>query len=218
MATLIYKIHACVPTKLLQSCSTLYDPMDCSLPGSSVHGILWARILEWVVIPFSRESSWFRNGTCLFLSPALTGRFFTPGSDRKECLQCRRPRFHPCVGKIPWRREWLPTPVFLPGEFHGQRSLGAPAHGVTKNSTGQSDTFTFFNTSVTWGVTQLCLTLCDPIDYSLPGSSIHGIFHAKILEWVAISFSRRSSQPRDWIQVSHIVVRRFTVWATGEVP
>ena len=38
-------------------------------------------------------------------------------------LQCRRPRFDPWVGKIPWRREWLPTPVFLPGEFHGQRSL-----------------------------------------------------------------------------------------------
>ena len=39
------------------------------------------------------------------------------------CLQCRRPRFDPWVGKIPWRREWLPTPIFLPGEFHGQRSL-----------------------------------------------------------------------------------------------
>ena len=38
-------------------------------------------------------------------------------------LQCRRPGFSPWVGKIPWRREWLPTPVFLPGEFHGQRNL-----------------------------------------------------------------------------------------------
>ena len=38
-------------------------------------------------------------------------------------LQCRRPRFKPCVGKIPWRRKWQPTPVVLPGEFHGQRSL-----------------------------------------------------------------------------------------------
>ena len=38
-------------------------------------------------------------------------------------LQCRRPRFDPRVEKIPWRRKWLPTPVFLPGEFHGQRSL-----------------------------------------------------------------------------------------------
>ena len=41
----------------------------------------------------------------------------------------------PWVGKIPWRREWLPTPVFLPGEFHGQRSLVAAAHRVTKSDT-----------------------------------------------------------------------------------
>ena len=41
----------------------------------------------------------------------------------KNRLQCRRPGFNPWVGKIPWKREWLPTPVFLPGEFHGQRSL-----------------------------------------------------------------------------------------------
>ena len=38
-------------------------------------------------------------------------------------LQCGKPRFYPCTGKIPWRREWLPTPISLPGEFHGQRSL-----------------------------------------------------------------------------------------------
>ena len=52
-------------------------------------------------------------------------------------------------------------------------------------------------------VAQSCPTLCDPMDCSLPGSSIHGIFQARILEWVAISFSRRSFQPRDWTQVSH---------------
>ena len=39
------------------------------------------------------------------------------------CLQCRRPGFDPWVRKIPWKREWLPTPLFLPGEFHGQGSL-----------------------------------------------------------------------------------------------
>ena len=44
---------------------------------------------------------------------------------------------------------------------------------------------------------QLCLTLCDPMDCSLPGSSVRGIFQAKVLEWIAISFSRGSSQPRD---------------------
>ena len=46
-------------------------------------------------------------------------------------------------------------------------------------------------------VAQSCPTLCDPTDCSLPGSSIHGIFQARVLEWVAISFSRGPSQPRD---------------------
>ena len=66
-------------------------------------------------------------------------------------------------------------------------------------------------------VTQSCPTLRDPMDCCPPGSSIHGIFQARVLEWVAISFSRRSSQPRDWTQVSRIVGRHFTVWATREV-
>ena len=52
-------------------------------------------------------------------------------------------------------------------------------------------------------VAQSCPTLCDPMDCSLPGSSVHGIFQARRLEWVAISFSRRSSRPRDWTRVSH---------------
>ena len=48
-------------------------------------------------------------------------------------------------------------------------------------------------------VTQSCSTLCDPVDCGPPGSSVHGILQARILEWVAISFSRGSSQPRDQI-------------------
>ena len=63
-------------------------------------------------------------------------------------------------------------------------------------------------------VVQLCSTLCDPMDYSLPGSSVHGIFQARVLEWVAISISRGSSQARDRIQVSRTAGRCFTVWAT----
>ena len=66
-------------------------------------------------------------------------------------------------------------------------------------------------------VAQSCPTLCNPMDCSLPGSFVHGIFQARILEWVAISFSRRSSQPRDQTQVLQIVVRLFSVWATREV-
>ena len=65
-------------------------------------------------------------------------------------------------------------------------------------------------------VAQSCLTLCDPMDCSLPESSVHGIFQTRILEWVAISFSRRSSRPRDRTRVSRIVGRCFTIWATRE--
>ena len=63
---------------------------------------------------------------------------------------------------------------------------------------------------------QCCLTLCDPMDYSLPGSSVHGILQWRILEWVAISFSRGSSQPRDQTWVSCIAGRFFTVWGTKD--
>ena len=63
---------------------------------------------------------------------------------------------------------------------------------------------------------QSCLTLCNHMDCSLPGSSVHGIFQARVLEWVAISFCRGSSWPRDRTQVSHIAGRRFIVWATRE--
>ena len=60
----------------------------------------------------------------------------------------------------------------------------------------------------------VCLTLFDPLDCNLPGSSIHGIFQARILEWIAIPFSRGSSRPRDWTWLSHIAGRLFTVWTT----
>ena len=56
-----------------QPCPTLCDPMDCSPPGSPVHGILWARMLEWVVIAFSRGSTWPRDWTHF---SCLAGRFF----------------------------------------------------------------------------------------------------------------------------------------------
>ena len=60
--------------------------------------------------------------------------------------------------------------------------------------------------------------LCNPMDCSLPGSSVHGIFQAVVLEWIAISFSRGLSQPRDQTQVSRIAGRFFTVWVTRESP
>ena len=66
-----------VKALVAQLCPTLCDPMDCSPSGSSVHGILQARIPEWVAIPFSRGSSRPRDGTQFLMSPALAGGFFT---------------------------------------------------------------------------------------------------------------------------------------------
>ena len=65
-------------------------------------------------------------------------------------------------------------------------------------------------------VTQLCPTLCNSMDCSLSGSSIHGIFQARVLEWIAISFSRGSSWPRNRTQVSHIADSYLTAWASRE--
>ena len=81
--------------------------------------------------------------------------------------------------------------------FHNKRSLHAAIESESE-------------------VAQSCLTLCDPMDCSLPGSSLHGILQVRVLEWVAISFSRGSSQPRDQTQVSCIPGRRFNLWATRE--
>ena len=65
-------------------------------------------------------------------------------------------------------------------------------------------------------VAQSCLTPCDPMDCSLPGSSVPGILQARILEGIAILFSRGSSWPKNWTRVSCIAGRFFTVWTTSK--
>ena len=74
------------------------------------------------------SSIWELFASALFFS------FLSGGSDDKECLQCRRPGFDPWVGKIPWGREWPCTPVFLLGEFHGQRNLAGYSPWGRKDS------------------------------------------------------------------------------------
>ena len=148
-----------------RSCPTLCNPIDCSLPGSSVHGILQKRKLEWVAISSSRGSSQPRDQTrvsCasyfgVFRQPfsglpsPRTGvratarelirwisqgtvdywksehyqlpRWLSGEEPACQCRRCRKWQFNPWVGKIPWRRKWQLTSVFLPGESHGQRSL-----------------------------------------------------------------------------------------------
>ena len=89
----------------------LSDPTDCSLPGSSIHGIFQARVLEWGAIAFSIITRY--NVAIL---PLLTFSVFDliyekmgfPGSTASESLQCRRPQFDSWVRKIPWRRDRLP--------------------------------------------------------------------------------------------------------------
>ena len=77
-------IHLKVKVLVTQSCLILRYPMDCSLPGASVHGILQARILEWVAIPFSKESSQSRDQTCV---SRTVGRFFTTELPGKPMIQ-----------------------------------------------------------------------------------------------------------------------------------
>ena len=124
-------------------------------------------------------------------------------------------RFNPWVGKMPWRREWLPTPVFLPGEYHGQRRLA----GYSPQGRKESDTTAtelnwteILGGAVKWcshnenGLRvkslQSCSTHCDPVDCSLPVSSVHGILQARLSEWVAMSSSRDLPKSRDQTHVS----------------
>ena len=89
---------------------------------------------------------------------------------------------------------WIPTALLCPLKL-GQKRLCMPVCSVA----------------------QLCSTLWDPVDCSPPGFFVHGIFPARILEWVAISSSRESSQPRDWTQVSCVSRtgrQIFHHWAT----
>ena len=111
-------------SEVAQSCLTLSKPMDCSLPGSSVHGIFQARVLEWGAIVASLITISLSTGLPWWLSWY------------RICLQCRRPGFDPWVMKVPWRRAWQPTPVFLPGKPHGWRSLvGYSSWGCKESDT-----------------------------------------------------------------------------------
>ena len=163
----IHPIYKSLPLKVKvlvsKSCLALCNPMDCNPPVSSIHGILQARILEWIAIPFCRGPSRHRDRT--WVLPHYRQLLYH--LSREVTQLC------PTLWVLPHYRQLL---------YH-----------------------------LSCEVTQLCPTLCDPMDCSLPGSSVHGIFQAMVLEWIAISFSRWSSRPRDWTRVSCIVDRCFTV-------
>ena len=146
-------MRACMLAKSLQSGPTLCNPMGCSPPGSSAHGILQTRIPEWVAMPPSRGSS--------------------------------QPRDH----------TWVPCGSCIASRFFTAETSGKPLHKYESESE----------------VAQSCPTLCDPVDCSLPGFSVHGILQARILEWFTISFSRGSSRPRDRTRVSRVGGRCFNL-------
>ena len=123
-------------SEVAQSCPTLSDPVDCSPPGSSIHGIFQARVLVnremqikttvkyyYTSIRMSKLGltmpSWGFHVLTNVNSAAINIRVgFPGGSDGKESTcPCRRLGFDTWVGKIPWRREWQPTSVFLLGKI-----------------------------------------------------------------------------------------------------
>ena len=151
-------------SEVAQSCPTLSDPMDCSPPGSSIHGIFQARVLEWGAIAwFSliHKSTFDLQTTCpLFQNFCITWLLASP------------PR-----SNSPRVLEILPPDLNTKSEVNEVK------------------------------VTQLCPTLCDPMDYT-----VHGILQARTLEWVAFPFSRGSFRHRIWTRVSCIAGRFFTNW------
>ena len=137
------------------------------------------------------------------------GGFPGSASGKDPACQCRghkRWGFDPWLGKIPWRRSWQPTPIFLPGESHGQRSLVGyhPWGHIESDMPEQLSTAPHQEGEgkCYFLIAKLCLTLCDSMGYSQPISSVNGIFQARILEWFAMLSSKGSSWPRDETGVS----------------
>ena len=140
------------------SCLTLCDPIDCCPPGSSVHWISQARILELVFL--------------------LQGIFPTQGSNLHL--------LHWWVDSLPLSHQGSPQtqPSLYP-------NLRLPASRPVRkfNSVVEATQSRYLVSAAAAKSLQSCPTLCDPIDGSLPGSSVPGILQARTLEWVAISFS-----------------------------
>ena len=113
-------------SEVAQLCPTLSDPMDCILPGSSVHGIFQARVLERGAIAFSNEGLHMYNveHTLAFMKNEEKIIYIHFYFISKEALEEYPRHQQPWIACLGWRRKWQPTPVFLPGESHGQRSLG----------------------------------------------------------------------------------------------
>ena len=152
---------------------------------------------------------------------------FPGGSDSKEyACSAGDPGSNPGSGRSPGEENDNPFQYCCLENSIDRGSLWATVHGAGKESDmTEWLTLLYFHS---WQfneirgehervVAQSCPTLCDPMDCGLPGSSVHGIFQPIVLEWIAISFSKGSSQTRDRTPVSRIVDRHFTIWATRDI-
>ena len=166
--------------KSLQLCPTLRDPIDGSPPGSPIPGILQARTLEWVAISFSNAWKWKVKVKLLsrvrLLATPWTGAYQPPpsmGFSRQSTgvgCHCLLPHHFPTGNQVQLTRKdiikyWM-NKLMLGTQYVWYWVPSAAAKSL-----------------------QLCPTLYDPMDCSLPGSSIHGILQARVLEWGAIAFS-----------------------------
>ena len=109
-------------------CSCLENPRDGGAWWAAVYGVVQSRTR---LKRLGSSSSSTSSGSC--------NRGFCGSSAVKNLPQCKRWEFNPWVRNVPWRRAWQPTPVFLPGESHGQRGAWwATVHGVAESDTTEA--------------------------------------------------------------------------------
>ena len=178
---------AAAAAKSLQSCPTLCDPIDGNLPGSSVLGILQARPLEWVAISFC--NAWKLKVKVKSLSRVrLLAAPWTAAHQAPQSMGVSRQEY--------WSGLPLPSrPINQEEPLKTQELLVA---GLSYST-----------------IQKLTKQVSQQVGGWQTWTNIL-ILQARVLEWAAVSFSRGSSQPRDWTRVSCIAGRRFTIWATGE--
>ena len=133
----------------------------------------------------NQHTLWPRNPTFRYLWDSFAAQY-------QSASQCRRHGFGTWVRKIPWRRKWQPTLVFLLGKSHGQRSY---SHGIAK-SQKQQLAHNVIEIAIVVQLLSCDRLFCNPINCRPPSSSVHGIFPVRMLEWIAIFFSRGSPWPR----------------------
>ena len=164
-------------TKSLQSCPTLCHPGDCSPPASSVHGILQARILEWVALFSSRGSFQTRDPTCVScvscISRQLIYHYHYHDSPNLKYLPSESLQKY-----LPVPDLWQPIPVLLPGKSHGRRSLvGCNPWGREEWDTTEPLHFHFSLSSIEEGNDNplQCSCLENPRDRGAWWAAVYGV-------------------------------------------